>query len=283
MSFHSIPIHFLFLLFIRFRYFHSIHKSHLLFLRFSFYVFWSFFEFLLPAKSRSTIIVRYLVKNTLIIDIHSYHFMSTHTLSLSQGILFSLLLFDIFFISSLYFILHYLLFTIIFYSNFHSLFVVFLFFILCYLYFLVNTLFCIFHSFFFRYKKFQGEWDDFAAEEQAFKKFKKGKLSKDVYEDALLAESAPDEHDIEVAAKKGKELIILILILILFIYLVVYSFNHLMSLILFFYPSIHVFCQVTCQSIHMSSNIPHLTFHSIPFEINHNLLQYYSSLSPIFL
>ena len=58
---------------------------------------------------------------------------------------------------------------------------------------------------FLRYKKFQGEWDDFAAEEQAFKKFKKGKLSKDVYEDALLAESAPDEHDIEVAAKKGKQ------------------------------------------------------------------------------
>ena len=59
---------------------------------------------------------------------------------------------------------------------------------------------------FLRYKKFQGEWDDFAAEEQAFKKFKKGKLSKDVYEDALLAESAPDEHDIEVAAKKGNQL-----------------------------------------------------------------------------
>ena len=60
------------------------------------------------------------------------------------------------------------------------------------------TLFC-------RYTKFQGEWEDFAAEEQAFKKFKRGQLSKDTYEDALLAESAPDEKDIEKAAKKGKQ------------------------------------------------------------------------------
>ena len=56
---------------------------------------------------------------------------------------------------------------------------------------------------FLRYTKFQGEWDDFAAEEQAFKKFKKGKLSKDIYEEALLAESAPDGDQIDHAAKKG--------------------------------------------------------------------------------
>ena len=54
-----------------------------------------------------------------------------------------------------------------------------------------------------RYTKFQGEWDDFAAEEQAFKKYKKGKLSKDSYEEALFAESAPDRDQIENAAKKG--------------------------------------------------------------------------------
>ena len=54
-----------------------------------------------------------------------------------------------------------------------------------------------------RYKKFQGEWDDIAAEEQAFKKFKKGKVSKDIYEEALLAESAPDGDEIVLADKKG--------------------------------------------------------------------------------
>ena len=45
-----------------------------------------------------------------------------------------------------------------------------------------------------------------------------------MYEDALLAESAPDEHDIEVAAKKGKEWMISIFMFVsfLFIYLFIY-------------------------------------------------------------
>ena len=92
----------------------------------------------------------------------------------------------------------------------HLLFILFCIILFYFILFFQSILFYtdIFHNLpffsFLRYKKFQGEWDDFAAEEQAFKKFKKGKLSKDVYEDALLAESAPDEHDIEVAAKKGK-------------------------------------------------------------------------------
>lgn len=45
-------------------------------------------------------------------------------------------------------------------------------------------------------QKLREEWDELAAEEAAFRKFKKGKLSKDSYDKCLLSETLPSAHDI---------------------------------------------------------------------------------------
>ena len=41
-------------------------------------------------------------------------------------------------------------------------------------------------------QKLAAEWDEFAAEEAIFKKFKRGHISKEEYEDALLSANTPD-------------------------------------------------------------------------------------------
>jgi ATP-dependent RNA helicase DDX55/SPB4 len=55
-------------------------------------------------------------------------------------------------------------------------------------------------------QKIMDEWSEMAAEEAAYKKFKKGKLTKDEYQACLIAEDAPEmdeDGDILVSGKNG--------------------------------------------------------------------------------
>jgi ATP-dependent RNA helicase DDX55/SPB4 len=52
--------------------------------------------------------------------------------------------------------------------------------------------------------KFQEEWDDLAAEEMLYRKFKKGKLSKDKYDDMLTSEKVDDTVLKEKRPKRGQ-------------------------------------------------------------------------------
>lgn len=52
--------------------------------------------------------------------------------------------------------------------------------------------------------KFQEEWDDLAAEEMLYRKFKKGKLSRDAYDDMLTSEKVDDSVLKEHRPKRGQ-------------------------------------------------------------------------------
>ncbi len=54
-------------------------------------------------------------------------------------------------------------------------------------------------------QKLKEEWDELAAEEAAFKKFKRGKMSKSTYDDCLMSENAPDYDFIDSHQTSGKK------------------------------------------------------------------------------